>query len=273
LIAPAESFLNLSWPELDPAGLADAAVLIPVGQVVQHGPHLPVGTDVFQAEGVTASVASELASRGFRVLVGPTIAFGDSPVHEAFPGYVTLRSEVLINQFEDVASCLARQGLRRQAYVLFGPGSWWALHVASARLARTGAAHILIIDGLQTARAVAGGLLKGHDPASGKFDMHAGELETSLMLALRPQLVRMDRAVTHYSELNASFAASVCTPGPVLQQMTAVGLRDWSRFGKDGVTGDAKLASADTGHQIVSRLVDNLAGHFVTHLFGERTTG
>ena len=240
--------------------------LIPVGQIVQHGPHLPIGTDVFQAEGVTAALATEFTRLGSQVVVGPTISFGYSPAQEAFPGYVNLRPEVLTDQIEDIASCLGRQGLRKQVYIMFGPGTWWPLQIASTRLARLGIANVIIIDGLATARAVGSDLLAGLNPAAGKFDVHAGELETSLMLALRPNLVHMDRAVAHYSEHHATFAGCACTRGPLLQQMAAVGLRDWSEFGKDGVTGDATLATAEKGREIISRVVKELVTHIGTNV-------
>jgi len=268
----ATTFLTLSWPEVSKFETGNSVVLIPVGQIVQHGPHLPIGTDVFQAEGVTAAIGAELTSRGFRVVIGPTITFGHSPAQESFPGYVNIRPEILTDHLEDIASCLGRQGLRKQAYVLFGPGSWWPLYMVSTRLARLGTADMIIIDGLQTARTVGGDLLAGQKPALGKFDVHAGELETSLMLAIRPDLVHMDKAVTHFSEYHASFATCACTRGPLLQQMAAIGLRDWSLFGSEGVTGDATLATAAKGDEIISRVVKVLAEHFATHMFGTGLT-
>jgi creatinine amidohydrolase len=265
MLAP--HYMNLPWPDLDNIAAKDSAVIVPVGQIVQHGPHLPVGTDVFQAEGVTASVAAEMHRRGLRTIIGPTISFGFSPPQESFPGYVNIRPEVLTEHVQDVASCLARHGLRKQAYIVFGPGSWWPLYVTSTRLARLGAADIIIIDGLLLARTLGMDLIAGHDPASGKFDVHAGELETSLMLAFRPELVHMDKAVSHFSEIHAAFASSASTRGPLGYQMAAVGMQEWVKFGKDGVTGNATLATPEKGRQIVSRVVAELADHFATHLF------
>jgi creatinine amidohydrolase len=263
----ARRFMNLTWPEVASFEKGHSVALVPVGQIVQHGPHLPVGTDVFQAEGVTTAINAELNQRGLEGIIGPTITFGNSPAQEAFPGYVNIRPEVLTDHIEDIASCLARQGLRKQAYILFGPGSWWPLYVVSTRLARLGTADIIVIDGLQTARAVGGDLLAGQHPASGKFDVHAGELETSLMLAICPDLVRMDKAVRHFSQYHATFASGVCTRGPLLQQMAAIGLRDWRQFGEEGVTGDATSATAAKGNEIILRVVKALAEHLATHLF------
>jgi creatinine amidohydrolase len=260
-------FMDLPWPAIDSLKSGQAAALIPVGQIVQHGPHLPVGTDVFQAEGITEMVATELDRRNLPVIVGPTVTFGNSPAQECFPGFINLNPQTLTDQIEEIASCLARQGLHRQAYILFGPGSWWPLHVVSTRLARSGLANVIIIDGLQTARAVSGDVLKGVDRTAGKYDQHAGELETSLMLALRPDLVCMERAVRHYSDMLPKFASSPCTSGPLLQQMAAIGMRSWDQFGKEGVTGDATLATAEKGKTLIARLVTELTQHFQHYLF------
>jgi creatinine amidohydrolase len=258
--------MNLTWPEVSKIDPGTTTAFIPVGQIVQHGPHLPIGTDVYQAEGVTAAIVADLTRLGSQVIVGPTITFGYSPAQEAFPGHVNLRPEVLTDQIEDIASCLGRQGLPKQAYIIFGPGSWWPLQLVSTRLARLGIADIVIIDGLAIARAVGSDLLAGLNPAAGKFDVHAGELETSLMLALKPDLVHMDRAVTHYSEFHATFAGSACTRGPLLQQMAAIGLRNWSDFGQDGVTGDAALATAEKGREIISRMTKELVTHITKNV-------
>lgn len=263
----AARFLDMTWSDVQQVTTDDCLVVIPVGQVVQHGPHLPIGTDVRQAEGVSAAVVQELGRHGLPAVVGPTIAFGYSPAHETFPGYVNLRPEVLTDEIEDVAACLARQGLRRQAAIMFGPGSWPSLNIAATRLSQRGAAEMVVIDGLATARAVGSDLLGGVDANAGKFDVHAGELETSLMLAIAPDLVRMERAVTHYSELYASFAQCACTRGPLQQQIAAVGLRDWKAFGEEGVTGDATLATPEKGRTILDRTVTEMARHLKGCLF------
>ena len=95
--------------------------------------------------------------------------------------------------------------------------------------------------------------------------MHAGELETSLMLAISPHLVQMDKAVTLFRIPRK--LCLVCLYSWSTAAATAVGLRDWSRFGEDGVTGDATLATEAKGKEIIARLVNALAGHLATHLF------
>lgn len=178
-----------------------------------------------------------------------------------------MRPEVLTDQIEDVTSCLVRQGLRKQVMIMFSPGSWPSLNVGASRLARSGTANMFIIDGLGTARNVSSDVLTGVDPAAGKFDVHAGELETSLMLAMAPHLVRMDRVVSHYSELYASFSDCACTRAPLQQQIAAIGLRNWSDFGDEGVTGDATLATAGKGKTIVGQAVNEIMRHLERCVF------
>ncbi len=255
-------FLDMSWTDVQTAATKDPLVIIPAGQIVQHGPHLPVATDIWQAEGTSTRVLDGLALKGHEAILGPTVSFSFSPAQEGFPGYINLSPETLADQVEEISTCLARQGFRRQAVVLFGPGSWSSLNVAASRLARDKTAKLVILDGLNTARAVGGHLLEGNDPANGKYDVHAGELETSLMLALAPHLVNMDRAVCHYSDIYAAFFKYGTNSGPLQQKMAAVGLEDWADFGAEGVTGDATRATAAKGNAFL----DLTAMEIVRHL-------
>jgi creatinine amidohydrolase len=255
-------FLEMSWIDVQSAATKDPLVIIPAGQIVQHGPHLPVATDIWQAEGCSSRILDALALKGHEAILGPTVSFSFSPAQEGFPGYINLTPETLADQVEQISTCLARQGFRRQAVVLFGPGSWSSLNIAASRLARDKTAKLLILDGLNSARAAGGHLLEGVDTKNGKYDVHAGELETSLMLAVAPHLVNMDLAVSHYSELYASFFNHATMRGALQQQMGAIGFDDWRDFGADGVTGDATRATAAKGNAILDLAVNEIVRHF-----------
>ena len=254
-------FLEMPWTDIRSAASENPLVVIPAGQIVQHGPHLPVATDIWQAEGTSARVLDALARKGRDTILGPTISFSFSPAQEGFPGYINLSPETLADQVEQISTCLARQGFRRQAVILFGPGSWSSLNIAASRLARDGTAKLVILDGLNTARAVGGHLLEGNDPKNRQYDVHAGELETSLMLALAPHLVTMDRAVCHYSDIYASFFDYATNSGPLQQKMAAVGFDDWADFGADGVTGDATRATAEKGNAFLDLTATEIVRH------------
>ena len=91
-----------SWPLLDlglqrspEVGTGDVLLLVPLGSMEQHGPHLPLSTDSVVAASVTRSAAEVLVGEGRRVLVAPTLAYGSSGEHEGFPGTVSIGHEAL----------------------------------------------------------------------------------------------------------------------------------------------------------------------------------
>lgn len=258
-------FTDCTWDEIKQLSDEGCLVVLPVGQVVAHGPHLPVCADVRQAEGVCEAVAQALESRGVRAFVGPVVPFGNSPAQEAFAGFVNVSPETLTGLITDVCESLARQGFPKQLMVMFSPGAWPSVQTVAATLARKGEVQLYVFDGLELARALSQDLLEGHRPQEGKLDAHAGELETSLMLALEPSRVKMERAVTHYSGLMAELQGTPLGGMSLRQKMLSINLWDWARFGPEGVTGAATLATEAKGRTLLERLGAAVAEHFIKH--------
>jgi len=167
----------------------DALVVLPVGAVEQHGPHLPVGTDYFAVEHIARAAAEALAGR-VPVLVAPALPFGSSHHHLPFGGTLSLSTETYYRVLRDLAESLNVSGFRR-IFILNGHGGNNELIQLVARdVALQHPAHLtaasywsIAWDALVAARAHVGAGLPGH----------AGTFETSLMLALRPALVREPR--------------------------------------------------------------------------------
>ncbi|KSW28584.1 creatininase family protein [Cellulomonas sp. B6] len=180
---------ELDWPSvLDVVGALRAAV-VPVGAIEQHGPHLPLNVDT---EIDTAVAHAVSAITGIPVL--PPVAVGVSGSHGDFPGTLTYRPETLVAVMEDLTDSLYRSGVRQ---FVFLSGHIWnsgALDVAIEKL-RTRYDDV-------RARSIGyvtmypGPEVDGH-VRYGRALMHANYFETSVMLHLRPELVRMDRAVSH----------------------------------------------------------------------------
>ena len=145
----------------------EALLLVPVGSVEQHGPHLPLATDTMIANAVTRAAAERLDATGARVLVAPSLNYGASGEHEGFPGTVSIGHEALLLLLAE----FGRSACRWASGVVFVNG-----HGGNAATL-TKAVELLRYEG----RAVA-----WTSTALPDADAHAGETETSLLRFLAP---------------------------------------------------------------------------------------
>jgi len=176
----------MTWEEArDAAGTGSVAVL-PVGAVEAHGPHLPLDTDVIIALAMARAGADRLAARGLRPVLLPALAYTPAAFAAGFPGTISLRPETLTALVADIAAGLARQGFATMAIANahLDPGHLAALEAAVAAIRQ------------DTAIAVAFPNLAARPWASRLSEefrsgaCHAGQFETSVVLAERPDLVR-----------------------------------------------------------------------------------
>jgi len=171
------------------ARAAEAVVVLPVGATEQHGPHLPVGTDHFAVEHIAREAARGIASR-VPVLVAPTLPYGSSHHHLAFGGTLSLGTETYYRVISDLVESLLIDGFRR-VFVLNGHGGNNELiqlavrDLALKREADLAAASYWTI--------AMDDLVRVEANRYGRFPGHAGTFETSLVLALQPELVREPR--------------------------------------------------------------------------------
>jgi creatinine amidohydrolase len=166
------------------ASAAEALAVIPIGATEQHGPHLPTGTDFFTVEAV-ALEAAKIASSEIPVIVTPALPFGSSDHHFVFGATLSLSTETYYRVLRELVESLAKDGFRR-VFLINGHGGNHELAELAARdAALHGAVHVaagsywaIAWDALAAEGAHRGRRLPGH----------AGDFETSLMLALRPDL-------------------------------------------------------------------------------------
>jgi creatinine amidohydrolase len=169
---------------------APATLLIwPVGAVEQHGPHLPVGTDFFAVEQATRSAAT-LAAAQIPVLVAPTLPFGSSHHHLPFGGTMSFSTETYYRVLYDLAESLIIGGFQRIFIVNGHGGNHELVQLAVRDLALKHPVHLAAASYWNVAwdALVA---LDAHVP--GRLPGHAGAFETSLILALQPDLVQEPR--------------------------------------------------------------------------------
>jgi creatinine amidohydrolase len=213
---------------------ADVA-LLPIGSFEQHGPSLPLATDTV----IACTIAGALAA-AYPVLHLPPVTVSCSHEHEAWPGTVSISATTLYAVVRDIAGSLRRSGITRLVLVN-GHGGNYVLGNVVQEAAGNGH-RMALFPGLAdwaSAQAAAG----VETPAWS--DMHAGELETSLLLHAHPQLVRSG----HES------GDELCDDRP---HLLTLGMAAYTR---SGVIGRPSLASATKGKVILDSLVESFADY------------
>ncbi|MFZ5556000.1 MAG: creatininase family protein [Pseudomonadota bacterium] len=246
---PVELWQDLSTRDFVGIDVEATVALLPLAAVEAHGAHLPLGTDAVINHGVVeAALARPLGEA--RVLRLPPLDVGDSLEHTAFAGTLSAGAETLLALWLDVAAGVARAGVRK--LVLFNS------HGGQTALAKLAALRMRDRHGLLVARAdyfafgVPPGLFEADELAHG---IHGGEVETSLMLHLRPDLVRRE----HLADFEG-LPRRMARRGALLGPERPVGFGWMSQdLHPDGVSGNAARADAQRGAALLDHLADRLA--------------
>lgn len=240
------------WSELTTTDFASldperTVAVIPLGAIEQHGPHLPLSTD--------AVIAAEIAMRGAErakadVLLLPCLEIGKSNEHLAFPGTLTLSAQTLIAMWTEIGASVARAGLRKLV-LLNAHGGQVAVMQIVARELRIRCDMLAVTVNTWDCGYPADVL----PPAEAQHGVHGGLSETSLMLHMRPDLVRMDRAV--------DFVPATVAFDEGHKRLRMVGSPGIGWMAQDlhaqGVAGNAAAATPETGRRIAEALAAGLA--------------
>ena len=177
---------QLTWEEVRDLDRAKAVAILPVGAVEAHGPHLPLATDVIIAETMARAAAARLATQGYDAVLLPPLAYTAAEFAAGFPGTVSLRPGTVTALLLDLARSLTRHGLHvlAVANAHLDPAHVAALEAAVVQNQRENGARIVFPD--VTKRPWA--LRLTEEFRSGAC--HAGRYESSIVLAVRPELVR-----------------------------------------------------------------------------------
>jgi creatinine amidohydrolase len=242
-----ERFLsNMTWTDIRDLDKHEGVLVLPVGAIEQHGPHLPICTDALIAERMVA-LALERLPDSANVWGLPVQSYGKSNEHTGYAGTFALSATTLMAVVRDIALGAKRAGFRRLAFVN-GHGGNSALLAMMARdiRAETG---LMTFTLLSSAGA--------SDPVSIardeiRFGIHAGDWETSIVLALEPNLVQMDRAPSAFPDFPQSRNISMTKGNALVAWLTG----DWS---PTGVFGDATQATPKRGEARLESCVVKLA--------------
>lgn len=211
---------ELTWPEVG-AVCSQTLLAVPLGSTEQHGPHLPLSTDT----DVAVAVATRLAAARPDVRVAPPVAYGASGEHAGFPGTLSIGTEALSHLLVE----LGRSADAFAGVVLVCAHGGNSSAVAEAVRTLTGE----------------GRRVMAWAPAAEGTDAHAGRTETSLMLALAADAVRLDRAAAGNRRPLAELAPTLRAAG-----VAAVS--------PNGVLGDPGGASASEGVRLLEALTADL---------------
>jgi creatinine amidohydrolase len=239
---------TLTWPEAERLGAEGATGLVSLGSLEQHGPHLPLATDSLLAERLAREIAERLPGP---VIAMPVVRGGLSTHHLGFPGTVTIPPDAYRVLTVSYVEGLERMGIRKVAL-----WSWHGGNFAFVRefadgydgLAQiAGYSDLMGFVGVMAEAAARTGLV------APETDVHAAGLETSTVLAERPELVRPFDRVEGYTAAEPGW----------LDRLFSEGIRPLSA---SGVLGDVTGANAPAGELIFAALADALAAFFASEL-------
>jgi creatinine amidohydrolase/Fe(II)-dependent formamide hydrolase-like protein len=240
---------ELCWPEAKDLLKRVDLALLPVGAVEQHGPHLPLDTDSFDAQYLAEQVSA--ACREPRPFVLPLIPFGVSYHHEDFPGTFSVTNETLARFVYEIGLGAARNGITKLVIVNGHGGNTPTLQFAAQMINRD--AHIFTcVDTGETSDVDVTGIVETPN------DVHAGEIETSTTLAVRPHLVNMSRArrfVPSFSSAYLDFSG----------RRSVEWYARTKKISSQGVLGDPTRATREKGERIWEIMIRNLV-ELVEHL-------
>jgi creatinine amidohydrolase len=246
--------MDVEWASLKAAELRalaerEAVVILPVAAIEQHGPHLPVMVDTLHCTEIAVRAARK-AGEGQPAVVAPTVWSGLSEHHMPFGGTFTLDFSTFHAVLRCLCRCIERNGFRRALLLNGHGGNDFALKVVVEQLAHELQLTLATTTYWHLAADAIRGILERQDNIR-----HACEAETSMVLALRPELVDSSR----FEEARTAEERS----GPA-------GAYRWSSFTgrtRSGVIGDPTAASAEKGERLLEAAADAVAGLILNREF------
>jgi creatinine amidohydrolase/Fe(II)-dependent formamide hydrolase-like protein len=233
---------ELTWPEAENRFQEVDIALLPVGAIEQHGPHLPLDTDAFDAEYLCRRVAAACSSPPPMVL--PLISYGVSYEHDGFIGTISISNDTLSRLVYDIGISTARSGIKKLVIINGHGGNAPALQFAAQKINRDAGIFVCVDTG-ETSDVDIYRLIDTPN------DVHAGEIETSTSLVVRPELVKMEEALRSIPRFSSRYLNFTSRRGVSWYAPTR-------NMSPSGVLGDATRGSAEKGKKIWEMMIAHL---------------
>jgi len=246
-MVPRKRIEEMSWVEFEARSREIKTILLPIGSIEVEGPHLPLGVD--------SIVASEICNRvsaDCDVLVGPLISVGYSDWHSGFRGTLSLSVETLTAVLREILHTLVGYGLKRFIFINPHMGNRAPIFSVATELRKKDLAIVAMIDLWRLVHEMAGDI-EGLQEKSFK---HAGEIMTSVMLALRPELVKMERAVREGLQSGVDSMVQETSSRVQFSGYHLEVFRMSKELTDSGVMGNPLNATREKGEEIIRRWVD-----------------
>lgn len=238
------SFLweEMTWEEIKEYLKNVDVAILPCGAIEQHGPHLPVDIDYFDARYLAYQVA--LNCKAPRPIVLPPIPYGVSYHHEDFPGTLSVSNDALSRFVYDIGMSLAKNGIKK-LIILNGHGDNAPTLNYAAQMINRDARIFVCVDTGETSDSDIDLLTETPN------DIHAGEVETSTTLAIRPEMVKMDKAkdsTLHFASHYLDFGSQYYLPWYVRTK----------KISENGTIGNPEKATVEKGIKMWEIMIEHL---------------
>ncbi|MDP9932667.1 creatininase family protein [Variovorax paradoxus] len=231
--------------------VAATVAVLPLGATEQHGPHLPLGVDTVLADGIVTAALPLLPAK-LPILFLPTQQIGLSPEHARFAGTLTLSAETVIRMWNEIGAGVARAGVKKLVLFNAHGGHVGAMDIVARELR---AAHGLIVYSVSWFNLPLGDAGAQFGADEHRFGVHAGDIETSMMLALAPQQVRMGEA-KNFRSTSEQRAADYAILGNGKSAKLGWAMEDYN---PQGAAGNAAAATGVRGQAVIDAAAEQLA--------------
>lgn len=243
---------DLSTRDFAQLNKARTIAVLPVAAIEQHGPHLPVSVDTVLVDGVVAATLAHLPD-ALPVLFLPTQAVGLSPEHQRFPGTLTLSAETVIRLWTEIGESVARAGIKKLVLFNSHGGQVSVMDIVARDLRARLDLLVYSVNWFNLPLGPEVDSLFSADEH--RFGIHAGEIETSMMLALAPNQVDMAQA-KDFASSSQQRAQEFSILGNGKSAKLGWQMQDYNPA---GAVGNAAAATADKGRAVVQAAGQALA--------------